>query len=81
MLMKDVPDGAVVQRKGENFLAEFAEYAARYDVPGHPLSLSIGAMVFDQTVSGAEEIFRCADSALHQVKQKEKQGMLVYQGK
>ncbi|MDD6614561.1 MAG: sensor domain-containing diguanylate cyclase [Lachnospiraceae bacterium] len=80
VLMKDVPDRAVVQRKGENLIEEFAEYAARYDVPEHPLSLSIGALVFDQTVSGAEEIFRCAHSALQQVKQKGKQGIVVCQG-
>lgn len=80
ILMKDIPDEGVVRRKGEEVIREFTEYASQYVIPDKTVSLSIGAVVFDQNVAGSSELYRQADSALYQVKKNGKKGILFYHG-
>ena len=77
ILMKDIPGKDVACQKGQEIIEDFSAYAAQYDTHGIPLSLSIGAVVFSEKISGSREIYQRADQALYEVKHSGKKGIRV----
>lgn len=77
VLMKDIPDGEIVNRRCRQLNAAFRELF-REQMEGRRLSCSIGVAVSPADGKVYSDLFRCADQALYRAKDKGKDGYVFY---